>query len=87
MVDELNFDPNSMKMAAAKGGGILLKIQGEIESLEKYENPSTGSYAPIKRLEELKEICSGYEKLLLYMNAAANVYGRAEISLTEMMDF
>lgn len=87
MRNELKFDPHAMKIAAMEGRQILVEIQGKIEALEMNEDFRPGSNTPIRELENLKEICGGYEKLLLYLDGAANVYAMAEISAAKTVDF
>ncbi len=87
MKDELYYDPHAMKTAASKGAHILEKIRLEIDLLEQSEEIHTGRHTDRRNLESLREICGGYEKLLLYMNGAANVYGAAEKYAAKSIDF
>ena len=38
-------------------------------------------------LQRLRSVCSGYERLQRYMNAAANVYAMAQETAAEQIDF
>lgn len=87
MKDVLYYDPHAMKTAASKGEHILEIIKQEIDLLEQSEEFPVRRHADRRNLERLREICGGYEKLLLYMNGAANVYGAAEISAAKNIDF
>ncbi|MBE5999665.1 MAG: hypothetical protein E7237_08705 [Sarcina sp.] len=100
MENELHYDVHAMKTAGADAMGLLREIRRKVELLEasfSSEGKGTGQSAGPRSEAERKNFveamqgfhaaCDGYEKLLQYMEAAANIYGMTGKTIQENMDF
>ena len=100
MENELHYDVHAMKTAGADGMRLLREIRSKSDLLEaafSSDGEGTGQSAGSRTaaegrnfaegMQSFQAACSGYEKLLQYMEAAANIYGMTEKTIQENMDF
>lgn len=96
----MHYDVHAMKAAGREAETLLYEITRNLDLLEA-EMTGAGREAGADRnsrslseekrfmdgLQRLRSVCSGYERLQRYMNAAANVYAIAQETAAEQIDF
>ncbi|MBR2729517.1 MAG: hypothetical protein IKD92_06560 [Lachnospiraceae bacterium] len=100
MENELHYDVHAMKTAGAECLQMLREICCKADLMEtaflsegKGAGQDTGPRSEAERknfaeaMQGFHAACDGYEKLLQYMEAAANIYGMTGKTIQENMDF
>lgn len=99
MIDEIQYDVYAMKAAGAEAAQLLQEIRRKTDLLSDFSMDKNDDGRNIRNLsasdkktfidavQRLRAVCNGYERLLQYMDAAANVYGLTERTIQENIDF
>lgn len=81
----MNYDVEAMRFVAKEAMQLIVQIRREIDVLK--EISSDGEWFQEETMRQLLASCSGYERLICKLEAAANFYSSAIYAAGELADF